>query len=340
MPINKEALPKLPMETTSPQYTGISHLELPNHRPTIETDHGAGSTAPPSKNSKGPTAKEGGEGKKVQIAGKGWPEFIIETRYIQHNCFRAYVSRRMRMQFFDHFSDRTICGTSISMIDIPPLLEHVTKTSVQPTIETIMNGTGTSPSLYLPQKHVDVVIYQTLGGELKRMPQNWGWLAFEREVTRESERNIMVKKAEGLWMEELGLHQILSALGCGGYLLVTSSKGFYLARSNFTKIGFLSKRWGEAVQKITIIDNLEELLTDEADDDTLEKYYLMIEKIASSMRRELNQSEHYDFTDSSFGEMTLESAGDGDEEDCTEEEDWDLEGVLGAEFMIENLMDE
>ena len=203
-----------------------------------------------------------------------------------------------------------------------------------------MNGTETSPSLYLPQKHVDVVIYQTLGGELKRMPQNWGWLAFEQEVTRECERNVMVKKAEVLWREELGLHQIISALGCGGYVLLTSSNGFYLARSNFTKIGFLSKRWGEAIQKITIIDSLEELLTEEADDDTIEKYCLMIEKLAASKRRELNQSEYYDFTDSSCDEITLESDGDGDEEYCTEEEDWVLEGVLDEEFIIENLMDE
>jgi len=242
------------------------------------------------------------------------------------------------MQFFDYFRDRTICGSSISTIDIPPVLEHVTKGSLQPTIETIMNVTETSPSLYLPHKHVDVIIYQTFGGEMKRMPQNWGWLEFEREVTRESERNIMVKKAEGLWGKELGLHQIISALGCGGYVLVTSSNGFYLARSNFEKIGFLSKRWGEAIQKITIIDNLQGLLTKEADDDTLEKYYLMIEKLASSKRRELNQSDYYDFTDSSF--ITLESDGDGDEENCTEDEDWDLAGDLDAEFMIENLMDE
>jgi len=74
-------------------------------------------------------------------------------------------------------------------------------------------------------------------------------------------------------------------------------------RANCTKIGFLSKYWEQAMQKITIIDTLEYLLTETVDEYKLSNYYATLDPFEALKRSK------YD---------NLESAADRDDECFTE----------------------
>ena len=293
------------------------------------------------------------EGHKARMAENEWPYLIIGIRYHASDA-RTNRLRKLRIDFFDSFypySYLPICGTSLATIDISPAsMKHIpletrqhppiganlvstietpiTETRLHYTIETgqpsaISRCSHSYSGQYRDYKHFDVVIYETMEGKYERRPQKWGWLAFDQSV-REDSATVMKRAAQGLWGEEFGKHQLVSVLGCGPYILVNAQSGFYIATWDFNKIGFLSKSWAQAIPKIVLVDNLENLLTETVDDDKLDEYYLALHKALN-----WKSSEDFSFTDTGFG-----SIGEGDV--WTQEDEMILEGL----FELGNYADE
>jgi len=335
-PITKESMRQLQVETGLSQHRNDS--SIPKPLATIET---ITRTIPriTYQNVNECESSKGGEiGRAATIFKSSWPSIIIERRYAPFSA-RAYESRTLRFRFFDNFLSHhhRFISDTLSMIDISPtsfsyisyqerelltietLIHATIETVPKFTIETVAEHlieTVAAPKIridpLLAREHINITVYEMINGKFERMPVEWGWLAFN-QVVREDGRNVMKTKADGLWKEEFDQYQILSVLGCGPYVLIHSCNGFYLAWSNFTKIGLLSKHWLQAVPMLTTIETLEERLTTSVDDFKLLEHFDNIETLGME-----KCSEDYSFTDTSF-EYSMESVVDEEEEEEADE---------------------
>ena len=295
--------------------------------------------------------EEEGQRRMTEKKKGAWPNLIIDQRYDPFENF-AHGSRLFRVQFLNqnaalsynlshNLTVLNIHPKSMANIDTTkvdgPLLRHGEKCS---PIDT-PNQLSITPSIdiyslpafqgYRYPKHIRVY-EQCEGSTFHRLPDEFGWFPFDRSVPGECERAGLLLKAQALWGHLRNL-QILSAPGCGPYVLLTTDTGLYLSRFDFSIVGLLSTTFYEAIEKLNLIDTLEEYLTQRVNEDMLENFYNYIAALHNP-----NGGMEFEFIDTcsdlALEEIDQEEVEEGDddyddndyeEEEEEEEEDGEQE---------------